>query len=175
MYLFHTRDHYSTCQERKKFLEEEGVLIKGRKSVEDQKQHIRNMCCEAKIASIEQAILDGLSPSPQGRIVKKGTEFTGVFETGDETISKGFRSLSLCLSWIARMHHHGTKGNLRKTPLADRDKRNLAEEVPQWENVFSKKYMHTSTFIYLYIFIYIYIYLFVCLFTYSFIHTQFYI
>ena len=129
------------------------------------------MCCEAKIASIEQAILDGLSPSPQGRIVKKGTEFTGVFETGDETISKGFRSLSLCLSWIARMHHHGTKGNLHKTPLADRDKRNLAEEVPQWENVFSKKYMHTSTCIYLYIYIYLFVYLLIRLYIHNFIYN----
>ena len=153
-------------------MEEEGVLIKGRKSVEDQKQHIRNMCCEAKIASIEQAILDGLSPSPQGRIVKKGTEFTGVFETGDETISKGFRSLSLCLSWIARMHHHGTKGNLRKTPLADRDKRNLAEEVPQWENVFSKNTCtQAHLFIYIYIYLFIYIYIFICLFIYLFVYT----
>lgn len=135
--MFQAGSHniHSNCpllrfQERKQFLQKEGIEIKGsRKTLEDQKQMLREMCCNGRVASVEEGILNKLSPSPKGKIKLNGKVYHGSFDTGEEIIEKSFNTLGMCTGWIARMEHSRKSGKLRSVALADRDKPNRSEVV----------------------------------------------
>ena len=66
--------------------------------------------------SVEAKFIAALSPHPSATLVRDPANKTYVasFDTGREKIEKTCESLALCLSWIGRMQHAGTRGKWTK-------------------------------------------------------------
>ena len=106
--------HEWDVQERKKWLTEEGLHLKGR-TVADQRSFLGSKCCFADVHAIEIAIASCASPSKRGTIKPgESLSFSASFDTGNEMVLKTFSSVPDCCQWITKMEVALTSGKFRK-------------------------------------------------------------
>lgn len=103
-------------QDRKKWLGEQGLQLKGR-SLADQKFYLEMLSCREEVHAIEIAIASCASPSERGSIKPDEMNkhlFWASFDTGNETVSKSFSTVSESCQWINKMEVAFTAGKFRK-------------------------------------------------------------
>lgn len=109
-------------QDRKDWIDSEGMVLIGKK-LEDQKACMIKLCCDGKVASLESQLLRAFAPSDRCTIMcKKDTkDFTGIFDTGKEKITKTFSSLQLCITWLHRQDRELSKNGASSASSSSKD------------------------------------------------------